>query len=216
VIRFFFDYVSPYSYLAWTQLPALAERHGRAVEPVPVLFAALLDAHGTRGPAEVPARRRYLIRDVLRLAHQLGVPLEPPPAHPFNPLLALRVSSVPMPAEQRRALVTGLFAATWGGGGGVSDPSGVAAVLAEVGLPADLLAQAQTAEGKAAVRAQTDQALALGAFGVPTMVADGELFFGCDSLPHLERFLRGEDPVRAEVVERWERLPASATRSSGR
>jgi 2-hydroxychromene-2-carboxylate isomerase len=65
-IRFCFDFISPYAYLAWTQVHALADRHGRAVEPVPVLFAALLDHHGTVGPAEVPAKRRYLMFDVVR------------------------------------------------------------------------------------------------------------------------------------------------------
>src|SRR5512140_3653821 len=97
-IRFCFDYVSPYAYLAWTQIHALAARHGREVTPVPVLFAALLDAAGTKGPAEIPAKRGYVFKDVLRSAHRLRVPLVPPPAHPFNPLLALRVSSLDLEA----------------------------------------------------------------------------------------------------------------------
>ena len=103
MIRFHFDFISPYAYLAWTQIHALAARHGRSVEPVPVLFAALLDHHGTKGPAEIPAKRRYLMFDVVRKARALGVPIGPPPAHPFDPLLALRVASVPMDAQATRA-----------------------------------------------------------------------------------------------------------------
>src|SRR5262245_66075664 len=112
-LRFCFDYVSPYSYLAWTQIHALAAKHGRDVAPWPVLFAALLNAAGTKGPAEVPRKRIYVFKDCLRIAHRLGVPLAPPPAHPFNPLVALRVSSLAMDAAKKRALVDALFAAVW-------------------------------------------------------------------------------------------------------
>jgi 2-hydroxychromene-2-carboxylate isomerase len=119
-----------------------------------------------------------------------------------------------MPAPARRALIDGLFAATWGGGQGIAEPAAVAAIAREAGLPETVLADAVTADGKLRVREQTAHALASGAFGVPTIFADGELFFGVDSLPHLEEFLRGEDPVTADIVERWARLPAAATRKA--
>src|SRR5262245_64367925 len=92
-VRFLFDYLSPYAYIAWTQVHGLAERHGRQVEPVPILFAALLGTYGHKGPAEIPPKRVYTFKHVVRLAHRVSVPLKPPPAHPFNPLLALRVTS---------------------------------------------------------------------------------------------------------------------------
>lgn len=76
---FYFDFISPYAYLAWTQLPALAARHERELVPVPVLFAALLNAHGQKGPAEIPAKRIYLFKDVCRKAHLLGLPPPSPP-----------------------------------------------------------------------------------------------------------------------------------------
>jgi 2-hydroxychromene-2-carboxylate isomerase len=211
-LRFHFDVVSPYAYLAWTQIHALAERGGVTVEPVPVLFAALLGAHGTRGPAEVPARRAYLIHDVARLAHRFGVPLTPPPAHPFNPLLALRVASLPLPADQRRALIDGLFTAVWADGTGIGDPATVAAIAARAGLPADVLEQAEQPTAKARLRAQCDQAIAEGIFGVPTSTIRGQMFFGCDSLPHLEYFLAHGDVVPGELVARWANLPAAASR----
>src|SRR5262249_60031058 len=86
-IDFHFDFISPYAYLGWTQIHALAARHGRAVRPVPTLFAALLNHSGTLGPAEIPLKRVYIFKDALRTAQVFGVPLEPPPSHPFNPLL---------------------------------------------------------------------------------------------------------------------------------
>ncbi|HSS00500.1 MAG TPA: 2-hydroxychromene-2-carboxylate isomerase [Kofleriaceae bacterium] len=212
MIRIYFDYISPYSYLAWVKLAEIAARHGRAIEPVPILFAAILDARGARGPAEEPARRAYLIKDLLRRAHDLGVPIELPPAHPFNPLLPLRVTSLPMPPEIRHALVDHLFAATWAGGGGITDRKLVARIAHEVGLPEGAIAEAETPENKARLKAATDEAIAAGAFGVPTMIADGEMFFGSDSLPHLDRFLAGGDPVDQDLVERWLTLPAASQR----
>ncbi|MBM7116895.1 2-hydroxychromene-2-carboxylate isomerase [Archangium primigenium] len=212
-LRFFFDYVSPYAYLAWTQLPALAERHGRALEAVPVLFAGVLNALGTVGPAEVPAKRFYLYKHTHRLAHDLGVPFAFPSAHPFNPLLALRVTAAVRESDARRRLVSALFSAAWAGGGGLQEPERVGACVDAVGLEAPaVLAAAGTPDVKDQVRRDTEELLALGGFGVPTVLADGELFFGVDSLGHLERFLRGEDPLSPEERERLRTLPMAASR----
>jgi 2-hydroxychromene-2-carboxylate isomerase len=100
---FYFDFISPYAFLAWTQLPALAKRCRTTLEPVPVLFAGLLDAHGQKGPAEIPAKRRYLFKDIARKARRLGFPsISAPPAHPFNPLLSLRISYLPRRRRTQR------------------------------------------------------------------------------------------------------------------
>jgi len=214
VIRFHFDFISPYAYLAWTQIHALAARHGRSVEPVPVLFAALLDHHGTKGPAEIPAKRRYLMFDVVRKARALGVPVGPPPAHPFNPLLALRVASVPMDADVQRALIDRLYAAVWSGEGrDVEDRAVVVALAREVGLDGErIVEQALSSEGKARVRTQTERAIADGVFGVPTVICEGEPFWGVDSLPDLERFLDDGSVIDREMIARWSALRPSAER----
>jgi len=195
-LRFYFDYVSPYAYLAWTQIHALAARHGRQVDPVAVLFAGMLEAHGTLGPAEVPAKRRYIYRDAVRTAARIGVAFESPPVHPFNPLVALRVSGLDIASGQRRALIDALFRAA-----------------ARAGLDGEaLVSAAATAEAKARIRCQTDQAIAAGAFGVPTIIADGELFWGLDSLANLEAFLRGAAPSDPAGLARWESAPVKVTR----
>jgi 2-hydroxychromene-2-carboxylate isomerase len=212
-IRFLFDYISPYAYLAWTQVHALAARHGRDVEPVPVLFAAMLNTYGNKGPAEIPPKRIYMFKDAVRHARALGVPLVPPPTHPFNPLPALRVSSLNLDAAPKRALIGRLFHAAWGGGGGVSDPADIAAMAAEIGLDGRrLMAEADAAETKALLRRRTDEAIAEGAFGVPTIIADTELFWGIDSFPFIDAFLRGEDAVTPELLERWAHIQPSASR----
>jgi 2-hydroxychromene-2-carboxylate isomerase len=212
-MRFYFDFVSPYAYLAWTQLFALAERHRREVELAPVLFAGLLGAHGSIGPAEIPAKRRHLFTDVVRTARRIDVPFAIPPSHPFNPLLALRVVSLPAVAPARRALVDALYAAVWAGGPGVTDAAEVARIADRVGLDgAALVAEAATAEAKDRVRRATDDAIAAGVFGVPSVIVDGELFWGFDAFANLEAFLRGAGAIEPALKAQWETLGASASR----
>jgi 2-hydroxychromene-2-carboxylate isomerase len=196
-IRFYFDYISSNAYLAWARLPALAERFGRRIEPVPVLFAGLLEAHGQLGPAEIPAKAYWTWRNNARKAALLGLPLRPPRFHPFHPLVSLRVSSLPMRDAERHALVDALFRAVWEESRDVGDPEVVAAVASAVGLdgPA-LVAAAQQPEAKARLRAQTDAAIAAGVFGVPSLqLGDGEVFWGYDDLPYFELVLAGTDPL---------------------
>ena len=220
-LRFHFDFISPYAYLAWTQLGALVARHAStdaacalAIEPVPILFAALLDANRTKGPAEIPSKRAYMWKDTMRSARALGVPFVPPPAHPFNPLLALRVASLAMDHEERVALVDAIFRACWERGLAISDPRVVEHAANEAKLDgAALVRAAATPDAKARVKDATDAALAAGIFGVPTMVIDGEMFWGLDSLPHLERHLA--DPrarIDAAVYARFTSLEPSAKR----
>jgi 2-hydroxychromene-2-carboxylate isomerase len=164
-IRFYFDYESPNAYLAWTQLPKLAEKHGCAIEALPVLYAGLLDAHGQLGPGEQPAKARWMTSSILRKAALLGLPLNPPAFLPFNPLLALRMSLLPLEAEQRRALIDALFKAVWVRALHVSEPSVVERIANEVGLPGGaLIEQAQSPEIKALLRQRTNNAISRGVF----------------------------------------------------
>ena len=112
-LRFYFDYISNNAYLAWEQLLPLAKKYDVTVTPVAVLFAGLLEAHGQLGPAEVAPKSRWMVKNCLRKAAALGIPMNPPAYHPYNPLLSLRVSSLPLEAEKRAALVGALFRAVW-------------------------------------------------------------------------------------------------------
>lgn len=216
VISFYFDFVSPYAFIAWTQVHAIAERNGRTVVPVPVLFAGLLDAHGTKGPAEIPAKRTYTFRDAYRKAHRLGLPpLTPPPSHPFNPLLALRVASQPLEPDAQRRLIDALYESAWVSGVGVETPETVGAAAARAGLDGEaLLRAAASPEAKEQLRAVTAEAVARGVFGVPTVLVDGEIFWGTDGLDLVEAFLRGEDPVPKDLA--WAERPATAMRRAVR
>jgi 2-hydroxychromene-2-carboxylate isomerase len=215
MIEIFFDFISPYAYLGCSRIRALGERLGHEIEPRPLLFAGMLNALGTKGPAEVPARRAYLIKDVLRVAHRAGVRIAAPPAHPFNPLPALRVAALDLDRALRWRIIDALFTATWGGGDGIDGVDRVATVLREAGIDeGPLMALASTPEAKERLRRNTEEALARGAFGVPTMFVEGEMFFGFDSFSAIEAFIRGEDPVakHRDLIEQWAKLPAAASR----
>lgn len=213
-ITFYYDFISHNAYLGWHGVRELARREDVYVAPVAVLFAGLLNAHGTLGPAEVPAKVIWMTRDVLRKAHRLGIPLAPPASHPFNPLLPLRVASLPFADEEtRHRLVDTLFTATWAEGRPVSETDEVRRLIDAIGLDGSaLVAQAQTPEAKERLRAQTDEAISRGVFGVPSMMVGDELFWGFDDLGHLELFLRGEDPLRKGELDRWWQVRPTARR----
>ena len=203
-IRFWFDVISPYAYVAWTQMGAVARTHRRELVPIPVLLAAVLDAHGTKGPAEIPAKRRYLFRDVARKAHRLGVPLRAPVAHPFNPLVALRVATVSPTA----AVIDALFAAFWANRRAIDTAEAVRGVLRDAGLDPALVDAAGEDPAKLALRKATADAVAEGVFGVPTVEADGEMFWGTDALVDLEELLAGRSPD----LPGFDDIPVAATR----
>jgi|SRR5580692_3179984 protein-disulfide isomerase-like protein with CxxC motif len=121
------------SYLASTQIRALAQRHGRDVEAVPVLFAGMLEATGNRGLAEIPAKREYMLWDVVRIARALGVRIEPPATHPFNPLTALRVAGCIAEQGARWQFVDAVYRAGWVEGQRVDQPEIVARIANGVG-----------------------------------------------------------------------------------
>jgi len=210
-VRFYFDYISSNAYLAWVRLPELAAKYGYTVEPVPVLFAGLLEAHGQLGPAEVVAKALWMGKNNLRKAALLGIPLHRPAFHPFNPLLALRVSSLPLGPQDRDAIITALFEAVWVRGLHVSEPDVVAKIADELGLEGKILvAQARTPEIKGLLRRQTEEAISRWVFGVPTMEVNGEIFWGYDDLPYLELHLAGKDPLDKEEWKRWISAPKSS------
>ena len=144
-LAFYLDFISPYSYLAWTQVDRVARARGRDVDQVPVLFGAMLDAFGTIGPAEVPTKREYVYLDVHRKAALLGVPLRLPPRHPFAPLFALRAATSFEDRGERAKAVDALFRAAWATGAGLDSLPSLEAFLDG----RDVI----TAELRAAVRA---------------------------------------------------------------
>ena len=128
-LYFFFDYISHNAYLAWHRAPAIAARHGLKLTPVPVVFGALLSHYRQIGPAELPAKSLWMLRNVLRNARIHGIPIAPPASHPFNPLLPLRVSCALDDVAAQARLVDRLVRATWAESRAVNEPETVRALL---------------------------------------------------------------------------------------
>lgn len=204
-----FDYLSPYAFLAWLRIDELCQPRDVQVRFRPVLLAGLLQHWGQLGPAEIPPKRRFVLRDASRIAKRRGVELRPPNPHPFHPLAALRVSLPEVAGEHQRAVIGAIFEAGWQRGENLGDPQVLASAIERAGAPAsELLAAAAAEQAKAALRKSTDDAIALGVFGVPTMIYQGELFWGADQLESLADVLDGRDPIDARALDRaWEAPP---------
>jgi 2-hydroxychromene-2-carboxylate isomerase len=174
--RWYFDFISPFSYLHWQKVKTLPE----AVTPVPIVFGAVLAACGQKGPAEIPGKREFTYRHVLWQARQEGVSLRFPPAHPFNPLAALRLC---VAAGSTYQAVDALFDWIWKQGHAGDSLEALVPVAAALGIEA---AAAQAESVKAQLRANTEAAVAAGVYGVPTLAfdggpLDGMLFWGNDA-----------------------------------
>ena len=205
-ITFYFDPISPFAWLAFQHLPRVlmgdddSPGISHAVAYKPILFAALLKHHGQLGPAEIPAKRDWTYRHVLWQGHSLGVPLAMPAAHPFNPLpllrLALACSTPDAPGQVNRYVAEQVLRHVWEGGADAVEPERLAALqgtlashMAQRGRE---LADPNGEAVKQQLRANTEEALAAGAFGVPTFAVDGKLFWGLDGLPMLKAYLQGD------------------------
>lgn len=200
-MRFYFDFISPYSYLASQLLPRRAELAAVELQYRPVAFGSILSKLGVKGPGEIPVRRRAAVQDALLLAKLYGLPLEGPPTHPFNPIYALRSVCALDDEVKRGELTRAYFRAAWGEGRSLEDLGVLAACLAEVGVAQDPEAAATDAENRRRLKAYTAEAIALGAFGVPTFEVDGVLFFGHDRLELLAAYLDGRTSLDRAQVE---------------
>jgi 2-hydroxychromene-2-carboxylate isomerase len=201
-----YDVISPFAYLS---LPRLKEFSGRVtLEPRPVLFAALLDHFGQRGPAEISTKRRFTYRFALWRARRLKLPMRLPPAHPFNPLAALRL--IIAAGSDLRAAETVLTAA-FRDGRDLGDPKVIEALAHELGVTEPQVQLADPAV-KARLRANTDWAIARGIFGVPTFVIGEEFFWGHDAIDMALDYLKGPDSFADEAMRAIESLPMGAER----
>jgi len=206
----YFDFVSPFSYLQCEQLPALEAK--LRIRYRPVLFAALLGANGHKGPAEIPAKRRFTYRFVVWQAARLGIPLTFPAVHPFNPLPLLRLAIV---ADCSPDAVRRIFRFVWRDGRVGDLPIEWAELMAQLDLP-DAAARIASPEVKDALRRNTDEAIARGVFGVPTLAIGDELFWGADATAMAADYLAGGCRFADPEIERVGSLPVGAAREAAK
>ena len=191
-VEFFFDVGSPTTYLAWTQLPAMCAQAGAALVYRPMLLGGVFQATGNASPATVPAKGRYMNADMARFAHRYGVPLAANPFFPINTLMLMRgAAGAQLRAPDRfGAYLTAVFDAMWVAPQNLNDPATTAQALAAAGFDsAEVTGWANDAEVKAALRTTTEEAVARGVFGAPTMFVGSAMFFGQDRLDFVREAL---------------------------
>ena len=212
-VEVYFDYLSPYAYFGQRAIRAICERRGIELVLSPVLFPALLNHWGQRGPAEIPAKRAWVFKDAARYAALHRVPFVGPKAHPFNPLTALRLSLVEVGGADQAKIVETLFDAGWGRGIDLGAPDELARAIDEAGLDGKaLLARTSDVAVKDTLKKNTETAIARGTFGVPTFVVGDELFWGSDRMDHIELALDGRDPLDSAQITELLARPRGADR----
>lgn len=188
-IDFYLDFISPYAYLAFEKLPDALMDISYGVTYKPVLFAAMLQHHGQLGPAEIKPKRDWTYRQVSWQAHANDIPFSLPAKHPFNPLPLLRLAVACSDSGTPNRYVTEIVLHhAWRGGADAADPQRIQALTEQLGPGRDVNAESV----KAQLRANTEEAIARGVFGVPTMAVDDKLFWGFDALPMLRAYLLGD------------------------
>lgn len=204
-LDWYFDFISPFAYLQWRRL---RRDHADVVlNPKPVLFAAILNHVGQLGPAEIPQKRRHTYRIVLWQAREAGIPLHFPPAHPFNPLPALRLC---LAAPDRTQAIDAIFAHLWERGMPGDSIETLAGVAKSLGIEDPAAAIARD-EVKRELLANGEEALALGVFGVPTLRVRDELFWGNDATDLALACARDPGTLDAEM-RRVDELPEAIQR----
>ena len=186
-LEFFWDPASPYTYLASTQIEALAARTGVQLVWKPFVLGAVFKAAGNQAPATIPAKGKHLFRDVMEWGQFYNVPVTMPNSFPVNGISALRCALVAQRSGKGGEFAKAVMHAHWGEGLDVSSPEVLASVCAKVGLdgPATLAAT-QDQDIKDELKANTEDAVARGAFGAPTMFVGTQMYWGNDRLQLLE------------------------------
>jgi 2-hydroxychromene-2-carboxylate isomerase len=203
-VDWYFDFISPFSYLQSELLHLLPA--DLEVRFKPVLFAGLLNYWDNKGPAEIPPKRTWTFEHCAWLAHQHKIPMTLPAQHPFNPLPLLRLCvSLGSTAE----VVHRLFRYVWREGRLPTDADHWQALLRELGANPAML---DAPEVKERLRSNGEEAAAAGVFGVPSAVIDGRCFWGLDSTEMLLAYLRGDPFFQSEQLKRAQMLPQGIQR----
>ena len=193
-LDFYFDFGSPTAYLAYKRLGQLSEQYDLDVTPRPMLLGGVFKATDNMSPVAIPAKGTYMLQhDLPRFAHRYGVTLNFNPHFPINTLNLMRGALAATQLGCLAPYMAVVFDATWVHGIDMGDPEKVAEVLQTGGLDAQaLMALSQDPQIKSALISATEEAVARGAFGAPTMFMDGAMYFGQDRLDFIEEALKAE------------------------
>lgn len=191
-VEFFFDVGSPAAYLAWTQMPRIAQETGAEVIARPFLLGGVFQATANKSPMEVPAKGRYMMDDLQRFAQRYGVPFQHNPHFPINTLMLMRgaIGLQMRDPGKLKPYVDAVYRAIWVDGKNMNDPATVGAVLGAAGFNAqELLALTADPQVKDKLKAVTQEAVERGAFGAPTFFINGRMYWGQDRLDFIKEEL---------------------------
>ena len=191
-VEFYFDFSSPYGYLASEQIDQLCARHGRQTDWRPIMLGVVFKQTGQQPLVEVPLKGDYSKRDILRTARLWGGPFVVPDAFPFPSISACRAAywAKDRHPEQAKPLMQALLRRAWNRNQDIAKPDSVVAVAGEVGLDRGETAKAlQDPAVKDRLRQELEASLAAGVFGSPYIVVDGEPFWGNDRLDMVDKWL---------------------------
>jgi len=204
----YFDVISPFSYLALGEIEEMAKT--MTIVYRPILFAGLLQHWKQLGPAEIAPKRIHTYRFCVFEAQRRGIPFRFPPAHPFNPLKPLRLITA-LKAEPH--VVRAVMDSVWHDGRDPSIEANWAATCSAVGLdPLEANALVEAPDTKAALRANTEEAIAARLFGVPTLRIGAESFWGLDALPMARAYLADPEMFSSGEILRVATMGASSSR----
>lgn len=190
-LEYFFDYVSPFSYLADSQVPALVERTGAELVYRPFFLGGVMQASGNKPPATVPNKGKYMFSDIARWCERYGLELKFNPHFPVNTVKPMRAALVALEGGQFPAFHAAMFQAMWHDEKNLGEAEVLGEVIAGAGLDAEaILARIGDDDVKAKLKANSDEAVTRGAFGAPTFFVEGEMYFGNDRLDFLEAKLK--------------------------
>jgi len=195
-IEFYFDFSSPYGYLASTRIEAIAARHNRSVDWRPILLGAVFKVSGQAPLTTYPLKGDYALHDFARAAREHDTPFKQPTPFPIGAVAASRACCWIRAHENTDVsgklseFVHSVFKSYYIDGNDISQPEVVKSAANAVGLDQDALAAGVSDQTiKDALRTEIENAIELGVFGSPTTVVDGELFWGSDRLEQVDRWL---------------------------
>ncbi|MGC2276403.1 MAG: 2-hydroxychromene-2-carboxylate isomerase [Candidatus Binatus sp.] len=185
-VEFFYDYLSPFSYLADTRLPEIARRTGAEIAYRPILMGAIMKSVGNAGPLSIPSKAAYNIAEFQRWAKRYGVPAQFSPYFPFNTIRIVRGAIAAQLVGRFAEFHSAAFRAIWEQAQDLSKEEALQRLLNEAQIDPALI---EGDDIKNRLRANVDEAVERGAFGAPTFFVNGEMFWGNDRLDFVEEAL---------------------------
>ncbi|MFT6632019.1 MAG: 2-hydroxychromene-2-carboxylate isomerase [Bacteriovoracaceae bacterium] len=192
-IKFYFDFLSPFSYFAWLNLEEITKNQNSEISFHPVLMGRLFSHHNFPGPGEIPAKRDYELKKCFRYAHKNQIKFSPPTIFPFNPLAIIRMATEHASGKEQIKVISEIFDLVWGEGRILEDPELIQELLISRGLNQSIIDKSFERTAKTELKTNIQSAIDSGIFGVPSFLVDKEFFWGNDSIDDLCNFLNNND-----------------------